>query len=243
MIKFFRKIRQKLLAENKFSKYLIYAIGEIVLVVIGILIALQVNNANEAHKTNAEIDLVYKNIRQEFIENQDELKGVLQNLHNTMNGCREVLSLIGSTEYEFNQPEIDSIIQVAFLWPLWRPSTFTVNDVKNSGKLSFLKNTNIKKLLFEWERLTEYIDNQNIRVENGSLEIINYINKNASLRNINYKTFSLGKSKLKFDNAVLLDDLVFENLINSKLGYTTYLELFYNQANELISKILVETEK
>ena len=46
MIKFFRKIRKHLLAENKFSKYLIYAIGEIILVVIGILIALQINNWN-----------------------------------------------------------------------------------------------------------------------------------------------------------------------------------------------------
>ena len=46
MIKFYRKIRQKLLSENKFSKYLIYAAGEIVLVVIGILIALQINNWN-----------------------------------------------------------------------------------------------------------------------------------------------------------------------------------------------------
>lgn len=48
MIKFFRKIRQKLLSENRFGKYLIYAFGEIVLVVIGILIALQINNQNEA---------------------------------------------------------------------------------------------------------------------------------------------------------------------------------------------------
>ena len=50
MIKFFRKIRQKMLTENKFSKYLIYSIGEIVLVVIGILIALEVNNLNEQSK-------------------------------------------------------------------------------------------------------------------------------------------------------------------------------------------------
>lgn len=50
MIKFFRPIRQKLLTENKFSKYLLYAIGEIVLVVIGILIALQINNWNENQK-------------------------------------------------------------------------------------------------------------------------------------------------------------------------------------------------
>ena len=44
MIQFFRRIRQKLLEENRFVKYLLYALGEIVLVVIGILIALQINN-------------------------------------------------------------------------------------------------------------------------------------------------------------------------------------------------------
>ncbi|MDB0041028.1 DUF6090 family protein [Algibacter sp.] len=52
MIKFFRKIRQQLLTDNKFSKYLIYAIGEIVLVVIGILIALQINNWNQNKLSN-----------------------------------------------------------------------------------------------------------------------------------------------------------------------------------------------
>ena len=50
MIKFLRRIRQKLLSENKISKYVLYAIGEIFLVVIGILIALQINNWNETRK-------------------------------------------------------------------------------------------------------------------------------------------------------------------------------------------------
>ena len=55
MIKFFRKIRQRLLTENKFSKYLIYAVGEIILVVIGILIALYINNKNEERKFDLEV--------------------------------------------------------------------------------------------------------------------------------------------------------------------------------------------
>ena len=54
MIKFFRKIRQRLLTDNKFSKYLLYAIGEIILVVIGILIALQINNWNAEQKIKKE---------------------------------------------------------------------------------------------------------------------------------------------------------------------------------------------
>ncbi|WP_445749368.1 DUF6090 family protein [Polaribacter sp.] len=52
MIQFFRKIRQSLLSEGKTGRYFKYAIGEIVLVVIGILIALQINNWNEEHKIN-----------------------------------------------------------------------------------------------------------------------------------------------------------------------------------------------
>lgn len=60
MIKFFRKIRHKLLSENKFSKYLLYAIGEIILVVIGILIALQINNWNEANKLQEEINVYFE---------------------------------------------------------------------------------------------------------------------------------------------------------------------------------------
>jgi hypothetical protein len=62
MIKFFRRVRQRLLSENKFSKYLLYAIGEIILVVIGILIALQINNWNEARKTSLKADVYVKNI-------------------------------------------------------------------------------------------------------------------------------------------------------------------------------------
>ena len=59
MIKFFRKIRQRLLTENKFSKYLMYAIGEIILVVLGILIAIQINNWNEVKKDQIlEIDIL-----------------------------------------------------------------------------------------------------------------------------------------------------------------------------------------
>ncbi len=50
MLQFFRRIRKTLLSENKFSKYMVYAIGEIFLVVIGILIALQINNWNERKK-------------------------------------------------------------------------------------------------------------------------------------------------------------------------------------------------
>jgi hypothetical protein len=73
MIKFFRKIRQRLLTENKFSKYLLYAIGEIVLVVIGILIALQINTWNEEQK----VRVLERETLVEILENITEIESDL----------------------------------------------------------------------------------------------------------------------------------------------------------------------
>jgi len=66
MIKFFRNIRQHLLTENKVSKYIVYAIGEIILVVIGILIALALNNWNEKRKERLTEIQLYKEIRDDL---------------------------------------------------------------------------------------------------------------------------------------------------------------------------------
>uniref|UniRef100_UPI00404B6181 DUF6090 family protein n=1 Tax=Gelidibacter sp. TaxID=2018083 RepID=UPI00404B6181 len=83
MIKFFRKIRQNLLNEGKTSKYFKYAIGEIILVVIGILIALQINNWNEGRKEKIHQKSVLSNLLQDlksdsvsYSQNLKELKDV-----------------------------------------------------------------------------------------------------------------------------------------------------------------------
>ena len=71
MIKFFRKIRQNMIKENKVSKYLLYAIGEIVLVVFGILIALQLNNWNELKKKNEKEKVFLREIISDLSYNEN----------------------------------------------------------------------------------------------------------------------------------------------------------------------------
>lgn len=77
MIKFFRKIRQNLLLENKTGKYFKYAIGEIILVVIGILIALSINNWNDKRKTNNIIKGVYGIIQNDLLSDIETIDKVL----------------------------------------------------------------------------------------------------------------------------------------------------------------------
>ena len=82
MVKFFGKTRQKLLAGNRFRKYLLYAVGEILLVMIGILLALQVNNANEERKNRALEKVYLSDIHQDFLKNKTQFEERLQSHRN-----------------------------------------------------------------------------------------------------------------------------------------------------------------
>lgn len=79
MIKFFRKIRQKMLIESRFSKYLLYAFGEIILVVIGILIALAINNWNEHRKTEQKLNQFLISLKSDLRNDLNEIKLVTEN--------------------------------------------------------------------------------------------------------------------------------------------------------------------
>ncbi len=73
MIRFFRNVRQKLASENKVMAYLRYAIGEIILVVIGILIALQINNWNEHRKVQKQEIQIYKELKSDLLQTKKEI--------------------------------------------------------------------------------------------------------------------------------------------------------------------------
>ena len=88
MIKFFKKARKKLLTENKFTKYLLYALGEIILVIIGILIALNINNKNEANK----IENVFLS---NLLQVHEELKINIENATKSIIAYKEKDSLFG----------------------------------------------------------------------------------------------------------------------------------------------------
>ena len=78
MLRFFRQIRQRLLTENRFSKYLLYAVGEILLVVIGILIALQVDNWNNERNNDEKVRSILSDIMDELVLNIEKTNNIMQ---------------------------------------------------------------------------------------------------------------------------------------------------------------------
>jgi len=148
MIKFFRKIRQKLLTENKFSKYLIYAIGEIILVVIGILIALQINNSNNK-RIETEREFKYlKNIRLDLKKDLENLEYNIDFRRKKSLGTEKLISQInGQPIQDLNETTynvVNTLYQERF-----QPSNVTYNDLVSSGNMNLISNDSIKIHLFE----------------------------------------------------------------------------------------------
>ncbi len=165
MIKFFRKIRQQLLTENKFSKYLLYAIGEIVLVVIGILIALQINNWNQNRLANIEEKTILKNIHTEFLQNKKTLKNTVLEIKSSFNSGKKLFNLIGKERSEIEKNNLDSLFFKSLEYASFRPTENTISDLLQSGRLQLLKNINLKDILYLWSRNIKGYDNVNNRIE------------------------------------------------------------------------------
>jgi len=170
MIKFFRKIRQNLLSEGKTGKYFKYAIGEILLVVIGILIALQINNWNEYTKSIKLEKTYYCKIAEDLqvdIRNIDSsLVTIDKRLERTERFLKNLLKIQKDKQVIFK----DFI--PTFRYYKFTPTKPAIVDITSSGKLETLRNQTLKNRI-----LSHYTEQDN------ALQIIN-INDEAHIQKI-----------------------------------------------------------
>ena len=174
MIPFFRKIRWRLAQNNQFFKYSRYAIGEIVLVVIGILIALQINTWNEERKskkaTLVYMDRLIDDLKSDTLMLSDHIQAaVLKNQF-----CKQIKSIVD--QKEIIQDTKVFVIKLQGVGRLLRPSvsTNTIDDLKSTGNLKLVKELNITNSIRNYYNLSpewwfeEYTD----QLVNGYLPIV-----------------------------------------------------------------------
>ncbi len=150
MIKFFRKIRRSLLSENKFSKYLLYAVGEIILVVIGILIALQINTWNTERIARNEEQTILNQLQSEFQTNLVQLNEKIALHERLIESGHRVLLAIDGTEEIKDQETLNSILSNTLPAPTFDPINGVTNDIINSGKLYLIQNDSLRQLISGW---------------------------------------------------------------------------------------------
>jgi len=224
MIKFFRHIRQKHLAESRFGKYLLYAIGEIILVVIGILIALQINNWNENRKASIE----EKAILERLLENLNVANKQSEALISEEDTLKtRIIRILGIESIENKTiPTIipDSIFKSA-VWDLQsdQPTFNAYSNLKNTNKLSLIKSKKINEkftdLEFHSNKLNDILEDRlsvhQIRIDDILEKDINFIPLvKANVPEINIE------NEIQNDYYQLLKIKRIRNLLGMKLTFT-----------------------
>jgi len=209
MIKFFRKIRKQLLTENKLSKYLLYAIGEIVLVVIGILIALQINEWNTERINLKEEEKVLKQLKSEFQSNLIQINDKIKLRGFLLESGYQILDFIDNPSNIPSENTLNDIFAKTLLAPTFNPTNGVTNDLINSGKLYLIQNDSLRQLISGWSGDISFAtEEEYIWKEHRDREYLPFLKKNYSLRNLMNALLTDGEliQVIKIDKNIIAKD-------------------------------------
>ncbi|MGK0413037.1 MAG: hypothetical protein ACJA1B_001239 [Polaribacter sp.] len=217
MIKFFRKIRQNLLSEGKTGKYLKYAIGEILLVVIGILIALSINNWNENRKNIAKKETLLKALKIEFSSNLTQLDTVLYYDDIVLKNIRRFMKLDPNNSVVMTSDSMPNWFQnSSFRWT-YDPLNGALRSGISSGEIHLIQNDSLANLLFGWQDFVS--DAKEGEVRTIAALVASKSITERHIRNIDYRNRflpELGKSRFLSDYQSLFRDPLFEDYLTER---------------------------
>ena len=231
--------------ENKTSKYFKYAIGEIILVMIGILLALQVNNWNNNRIAQNEEKAVIAKLHADFKENKKVLKEFLLNIKSQINAEETLISLIGTSKKELYKHNLDSLFYSSFGPGEIVFADNTIKNIMQSGKLNLLKSKKITDLLYKWNTLSEIRKTRIVKLDEWANDkFLPYLIDKISFKQMDmYSGYSwTGKSNVKPDYYLLFQDIAFENYLDNHLWHSNQVIERCNESDLLIDEIIVATK-
>jgi len=255
MAKLFNSIRKKLISEKtstkRTSNYLKYAIGEIVLVVIGILIALSINNWNESSKQKVQEIKIYHEILNDLVSTKEEINKDMQNHIIFLHSNKTLLNHLIE-----KKPNSDSLINHMFnaaadlqVYP--KTSGF---EALNSIGLNLLRNDSVRKEITNFYQLyLQRVVNEG-RLETPSNDIGKlmepFLNRHFTIdtnnkeRMLYFNTDSIGIKKTKIkDYSALLNDIDFQVELNHSIVIRTYKINVHGQSLKWIEHAMKSIKK
>jgi len=186
MISFYRRIRHKLLSDGKFSKYITYAIGEIILVVIGILIALSINNWNIVRQERKieRINLIA--LQTEFTQNKNILNEVInRNALNIEGAEKMMLSFKAGVSDTISEKTIaNNTYQTLGNEINFTPNTGVLTEIISSGELRLIQNHELKQKLAAFGSWLTKVKQQEVEVLTSRLQSLDFIINNGNFKSL-----------------------------------------------------------
>ncbi len=238
----------KFIKKSRFSKYLLYAIGEIVLVMIGILLALQISNLNENKKVQKRQTEYLQQIRAEMNMNHSSIDGEKRKLEGILEGLRNFVSLKSKKKETFDEKELSEVWASVFSKSCkLRYENGVLSALISTGNIKEILDDTIRQRLASWGAQIDRVSNQE-EVFNRYLERGNdYLQDKGSFRQILddkdlNKPFGIDTLAISSSNKFLLESRKFENIMafaiatGETLRNDVYSE-FQNQIDTLVLRI------
>jgi hypothetical protein len=181
MIKFFRHIRQSLIMKNQTGKYLKYAIGEIILVVIGILIALQINNWNENRKNIIKERNIISEIHQEFESNKEKLSFIKSMHQYHLDQINKVVALFPLNFAETDLDSLSRFMSESFADWTFEPTQGRIQWLVNSPNFDLIQNKELRDAFLLWEpTFQDFHEDEQYAIEYNRQDLYPYLRKHFS---------------------------------------------------------------
>ncbi|MAO18406.1 hypothetical protein LDL77_12150 [Flagellimonas marinaquae] len=219
MLKFFRNIRKQFIEEKKISNYLLYAVGEIVLVVIGILIALAIDNANELSIKKEKEQIYLMGLKDEFQTSKLKLQELMRVNRASYEAAKDIVHLMDQEE---NPPEkqLSKLFIDAFASDIFfNPNNSLLFEMINSGSLKDITNDTLRIRLTNWVATIDDIANQEKFLGEQRTNIVDWFRTEGhSIRTILENTgmsaqLGIQKQQKPISNLSSLKSVDFENNI------------------------------
>jgi hypothetical protein len=222
LFRFFRTLRQRLLTENRVTRYLLYALGEILLVVIGILLALQIDTWNEAKKQRqASRDFITR-LQKEVRKNIGYAEAEIGVEKRQTASAETILGLFHEPGGAGSGRILDSLVYIILSNNTLEIASGTLNEGFNTGALALIRSDSLRSALYnlpsqiEEIRKQEEIDREDINGHFTNFLYYNYNYRNMDNHFSPYKG-QIGKTKFpSYDNRTLLESPAFENMTDNR---------------------------
>jgi hypothetical protein len=171
--------------ENKTGKYFKYAIGEIILVVIGILIALQINNWNEHRQNRHKEATILKQIHRDFKSNKVQLDSIKISNQKSLNACNSLISLMPFKKEPASMDSINKYFPQIFTVKTFNPSNGSIEALISSSSFDVIQNDSLRNLLVAWKDVyTDYSEEEQYARDLQNWELMPFIRKNMAFANL-----------------------------------------------------------
>jgi hypothetical protein len=228
------------------GRYLKYAIGEIILVVLGILIALQINTWNSDRKTQLQEKVILQSLLDEFKTNSNNLLLAKKSAAGRSEKCLEILKYISDDKLELSKATSDDLIMKSLnTFVTFDVSDGYINSLLSTGEIHILENDSLKHLITNWERVV--IDNSSeaedwLKQDLYSI-VTPFLDKHYSLATERFKSFNPYNAPIKFDHMKIYRNPYFENIVIRKANRYYTCIVAYNELDKYLDKLISITEK